>query len=327
MGQFSRACAPGHPTDHGGAREQAGGPGVRYNEAMKRVAPGPLASASAPLVAALVLVLAPASAFAQAEEPPPPLPPPTPPLVNRQAEPPPAPAAPAPVTTAPPPAPAAAPPVAPARPAEAPPREARPAHRPVPPPRTGFSMAVRTGLGIPMGKVASGSPMYDTFSPQVPLVLDLGGKPDPHLFIGAYLGLAVGGVNGRLSDLCDRTNADCASASFWIGLEAQYLFAPAKKINPWIGYGLGLEGGGVGNTVRNSTTTTTFTGFDFARFSGGFDVRISRVVGIGPLLDLNLGRYSHTTTKIENTTLTDQDIGDKRVHAWLTIGARLVIFP
>lgn len=295
----------GHRDGHSVTSARADSLGVRYNVAMKRAAHALIAS----------LLLLGRSAAAQDDEPAPPLPPPTPPLVTRPVEP-----APAPPHVAP------AKPADAARPAEAPPEHA-PAHRPVPPERTGFAMALRTGLSIPMGKVSSGNPMYDTFSPQVPLLVDLGFKPVPHLFLGAYLGLAVGDVHGRLGAQCDRMNAQCASARVLFGLEAQYQFAPARRYNPWLGYGLGFEGAGVGNTVGHMTTTTVFTGFDFARFSGGFDVRISRVIGVGPLVDLTLGRYTHTSVKLEHTTLADADVDDKRVHGWLTLGGRLVFFP
>src|SRR5689334_11580557 len=85
----------------------------------------------------------------------------------------------------PPPAPAPGTPVAPPPVVTtAPPAAGAPAPEPPrsddgPPAHTGFQLAIRTGVAIPFGKLedAKNGAMSDTFSPQVPFVLDIGGKP------------------------------------------------------------------------------------------------------------------------------------------------------
>jgi hypothetical protein len=66
----------------------------------------------------------------------------------------------------------------------------------VPQARTGFQLALRTGYMVPFGQAtgAPGDTMGNTFSGQVPLIVDIGGKLTPNVFLGGYLGLGFGGT-------------------------------------------------------------------------------------------------------------------------------------
>jgi hypothetical protein len=57
-------------------------------------------------------------------------------------------------------------------------------------------MALRTGYSVPLGSVTENLSMSDSVSGQVPILIDIGGKPIPNLFVGGYLGLGFGGVAG-----------------------------------------------------------------------------------------------------------------------------------
>src|SRR4051794_2710215 len=77
----------------------------------------------------------------------------------------------------------------------------------VPPAHVGFQLGIRTGYALPMGKAtASGAGMSDLFSGQVPLFVEIGGKPSPNVFIGGYLGLGFGGSADKA---CDRSGVSC----------------------------------------------------------------------------------------------------------------------
>ncbi len=230
-----------------------------------------------------------------------------------------------------PPATPPPPPIVYTPPASPDPTETSPAEdaaRPVPPARTGFQMALRTGYMVPLGN-ASGAPgdsMGNTFSGQVPLLVDLGGKPDPHLFLGGYIGIGVGGTSGLTSDRCSAGNITCVTATFRLGLELQVHLAPAASVNPWLGYGIGLESTALSASGGGGSGSVGVTGWELAHLMAGVDFRVSRKVGIGPVLDFSLGKYTHETQTV-NGTDSGGDLPNTAMHEWLMLGVRVVFFP
>lgn len=197
-----------------------------------------------------------------------------------------------------------------------------------PPPHSGFQMALRTGLGLPFGNT-SGAPNdgYSRLvSAQVPLMLDIGGKLSPHVFLGGYLGLGFGGVGSDLDAVCASNSASCLHASFRIGAQLQYNVAPAAKVNPWVGYGIGIESSGVGSRTSAGQSSAAVAGFELARLMAGVDFRLASGIGVGPFVDLTLGRYSSASID-DGSGAESFDIQDKAFHSWLTLGARFVLFP
>lgn len=198
-----------------------------------------------------------------------------------------------------------------------------------PPPRVGFQMAFRTGYSVPMGSImknAAGAggelKMSDVTSGQVPIILDIGGKVIPELFIGGYFGLGFGGTAGQVHDSCKAANESCLGVSAQLGIEAQYHILPAGSANPWLGYGIGFESLALSESHDNATQTTSFGGFQFARLSGGVDFRVNRGFGVGPFIEYSLGQYSSVHSGGQ-----DIDIQNKSGHQWLTFGVRFVLFP
>lgn len=232
------------------------------------------------------------------------------------------PAEPAPATPPPPPPPPVTPPPAAAPPSAlgAPPETQD--HDGAPKARTGFQMAIRTGVQIPFGKFAETQKLDDLAGVQVPLHLELGGKPIPNLFLGGYLGLGVGGAGGALADACQQGGRSCVSASLRIGLEIQYHIAPEAKMNPWLGYGIGIASMGAGT----GDSTVTAAGPEYAHFMAGLDFRLGKAIGIGPFVDFSLGRYTQATVETPRGKV-EGEIDKTALHQWLTLGARLVVFP
>jgi hypothetical protein len=267
-------------------------------------------------------------AAAQAPSEPPPLPPPaqepaTPPATAEPAAPPVA-AEPAPAAAAPPARPLAAARAEPEKDAAAPEAGVDGA----PAAQTGFQLAIRSGVQIPAGSV-SGAPndgMSDVFATQWPVMLEIGGKPITHLFLGAYFGVGVGGAGGALADACTRANATCVAANVRFGVEIQYHGAPDKKTNPWIGYGIGYESSAVSGSGNGNTVTASVVGPEYAHFSAGLDFRLSHTVGLGPVLGLSLGEYNHAKTE-GNGTINEGDIQNTALHEWVSLGLRVVFFP
>lgn len=188
-----------------------------------------------------------------------------------------------------------------------------------PPARTGFQMDIRTGYSVPMGSAQANVDLSNMVSGQVPIFVDIGAKLIPQLFIGGYFGLGIGGAGGTSKDACNANGWDCSAVTVHIGVEAQYHILPAGFVNPWVGYGLGYESLGLATSKNGVTNSTSVGGFEFARFMGGADFRVSRVFGVGPFVDLSMATYSSGSNgaTIQNTA----------THEWLTLGARFVFFP
>jgi len=190
-------------------------------------------------------------------------------------------------------------------------------------------MALRTGISIPMGKAegGSGGDMSNSFAWQVPLFVEIGGKPNRFLFIGGYLGLGFGGTAGDLQAICSSSGTNCTAISVRGGFEIQYHIVPDGTANPWIGYGIGYESSGVSMTSGGQTGSISDNGFEFANFMGGIDFRLSRTFGIGPFLSLSIGQYRKFRSEILGRATLEGDITDKATHEWLSAGARFVFFP
>jgi hypothetical protein len=206
---------------------------------------------------------------------------------------------------------------------------------PVPPPlgHRGFQMAFRTGAAFPLGSAKDADPedatlpggaskLSDLVSLQVPVTLDIGGKPNKFVFIGGYVSFGFGLAAGALSRTCDALDRDCRSASFRIGAQIHYEIAPDDFLNPWLGYGLGYTSLVVGDDGQK----TTFRGFDFGHFMAGLDLRISRTVGIGPFVDFTVGKYASRVLETQGRTI-DGDIDGRAFHYWVTVGPRFVFLP
>jgi hypothetical protein len=232
----------------------------------------------------------------------------------------------------PPPAPPASAPVAPPPPvvsatttsnAEVPTRDpAAP-----PPARRGFQMALRPGIAVPLGSAQKNVSQSDVFGSQFAVAADLGVKLNENFFVGGYIGLGFGGAGGVTADQCDAAKASCSALSARIGAQVHYHLIPQGKINPWVGYGIGFESSGTSRTVNGLAVSTTRTGFEVAHLMGGADFRISKDFGVGPVVDFSIGRYSKASVSGLSAAAGSNDITDGAWHEWLTLGARLTIFP
>lgn len=196
--------------------------------------------------------------------------------------------------------------------------------------RVGFQMDIRTGYSIPSGDVAKtigtneSVKMSDWASGQVPLVVDIGAKVIPMLFVGGYFGFGFGGPAGQLETACNEDGGSCLAVGVRLGAEAQVHFIPAGDVNPWLGYGIGYESLSFSRSGGASSDNDSFTlsGWEYAHFMGGVDFRLSRVVGLGPFVDYSLGQYGSASDGDVSV-----DIPNTSLHSWLTLGVRVVFFP
>ncbi len=206
-----------------------------------------------------------------------------------------------------------------------------PAPRDEPPPASAFfQLAFRIGAAVPAGSVSSaqGDSMSNAFGVEVPLLLELGIKVHPLIFLGAYGGLQVGSTASYFSSqqACS-SQRSCLGSDWTVGLEMQVHLRPAERFNPWVGYGIGYEAASAWATGGGLPAVgDSYTGLQLARIAAGLDVRLSRYFGIGPFVGLDFGIYSQEHIQTATTT-TDQSIPSTALHEWITFGARGVLFP
>jgi len=168
--------------------------------------------------------------------------------------------------------------------------------------------------------------MSNTFSGEVPLLVDIGWKPLPALFVGAYAGIGFGGAAGTSGQICDQDDITCITLSLRGGIEAQYHFIPNGWMNPWVGYGIGIESTAFSGSNGATTYSVAAAGWELGHFMAGLDFRLSRAIGIGPMVDFSVGQYSALAVNL-NGQSSSSSIANRALHEWLFVGARLVVFP
>lgn len=194
--------------------------------------------------------------------------------------------------------------------------------------RVGFQMALRSGFALPLGKATGGEggDMTDLTKGQVPVIVELGGKVVPNLFLGGYLGLSGGLAAGEADDLCDAGDYDCYVTGIRAGLQGHFQLNPHGTMNPWIGYGIGYES--LRLTISGDEDgSVSRSGPEYARVMGGLDFRFSRGFGFGPFVDVSIGKYTSYTNDLPGEDKDEGDIPQTATHEWVTVGARFVFFP
>src|SRR5690606_23072304 len=132
---------------------------------------------------------------------------------------------------------------------------------------------------------------------------------------------------------CDDDDADlendvsCNAVGVRLGAQVQYHFRPNQLTNPWVGYGIGFESMGqyLDDRERGYSERTTASGITFAKLDGGIDFRLG--VGLGFYTELAFGRFTSSSTYINDSQTFSGKTKDRAVHVWTTLGFRLVIFP
>lgn len=198
-------------------------------------------------------------------------------------------------------------------------------------------MAIRTGVAFPSGKAtaAPGDSLARRYSTQWPLHLDMGAKVTEHVNVGGYFTMAFGaeGNDRAIEDYCNDDDSNfendisCSSYGVRFGVQAQYHFLPDQVTNPWLGYGIGIESATqrLLDEPRGYDEQTTATGITYAKLDAGLDLRLA--VGLGLYAEAAIGRFNDSSTQINGQEVHEGKIDERAWHTWLTMGARLVIFP
>lgn len=142
-------------------------------------------------------------------------------------------------------------------------------------PTKAFELSVGTGYTQGFGNLQSGVAMKDVITPGFAVDLGLGYRIDPHWMVGLagqyqeFVAERSSGARGLTADLA-----------------AAYHFSPYMRVDPWLqlasGYRLLWE------TQPDPTPNLLSHGFELAKLTLGFDIRVDKDVAIAPVIGADL---------------------------------------
>ena len=192
-----------------------------------------------------------------------------------------------------------------------------------------FEAGVRTGIGIPLGKVNDESDLNDVAALQIPLQLDVGVRLFSNLFLGAYVQYGIAFVSDDVAacDDSDLVDIDCSSSDVRLGIQAHYHFMPRKSLDPWVGLGFGYEWANLSFEAGNADVSVTVAGFEFFSLQFGLDIAVSKHFRVGPFLSFSLAQFDDATVDCSGVNVCHggvyADVENKALHEWLMLGVRL----
>jgi hypothetical protein len=181
------------------------------------------------------------------------------------------------------------------------------------PSATGVQIGLRTGYSIPLGDIDGSASMSDVTTGHLPLQLDVGYRTG-NLVVGGYLSYGFGRVAGATKDLCDFAGTSCSTRTFRLGGQLLFLLDSAPgHARPWLGVGLGYDS----IQANLGSEDLTAKGAEVP-FQGGIDWPLGTGGAFGIFGSLGLGRY----TTLDSSAGGSGEIGETKMHSWLTLGLR-----
>jgi hypothetical protein len=188
--------------------------------------------------------------------------------------------------------------------------------------KTSFEAGVRAGVAFPVGDLAQNSSLSNTISWSAPIQVEAGARIGP-AFVGGYFSYAF----GKLGSNIDCGTASCSLGDVRVGFEVLWHFAPAAKVDPWAGLGLGYEWLTLSGSAGGTSASGTVRGFEFLNVQAGVDFVAGRVFRIGPFVMATLSQYGTGSVSVTGagggTTGGEGDIMNKTLHSWISVGLRL----
>jgi len=197
---------------------------------------------------------------------------------------------------------------------------------PAPVRAAGVVLGLGAGVAVPLGRIGGTFPpstLSDEVSLALPLRLEVGVPVVPGLLVGLYGQYAPAKLSERAplrSGACAGFGASCSGASDRrLGLALE--FRPAAARGAWIGAAVGYEWLRYGIRDTSGAGSLGYRGWE-ATLQGGADFAIAPGWSLGPVAGVTLGRFDVAWVSQGGETVSGS-IAQKRLHGWLTLGARL----
>jgi hypothetical protein len=166
-------------------------------------------------------------------------------------------------------------------------------------------------------------------SGEIPLWVDVGYRLTPHVYAGAYFHYDVAVPNngtlcgGEVYGYPLGNLSDCSGSDVVFGVEARYHLSPTRRVDPWLGAGLGYEIFSFHETfyVANEAAPLSLgVSGVLAHLEMGADYKVTSGLGIGPFAVLGLGMFTSCSFDWDNTT--GCSLPNPGLHELLTFGLR-----
>jgi hypothetical protein len=188
---------------------------------------------------------------------------------------------------------------------------------------TGFSLRLRTGIGLPAGKVDGEHKLSDTYGVLVPFDLEAGYWVLPRLFVGAR------GAFGILTVAEEACGAplECSAYDVRFGAGVEYRFDVGGPFRKWASLGLGWEITRFGISANGGSASRVDSGPEYLRAEFGGDFPLGSELGVGPFIAASLGEYRTATLNQADGSSTTYSIEETEFHEWFLLGVRGVWTP
>lgn len=195
--------------------------------------------------------------------------------------------------------------------------------------RAQFTLGARAGYAFGWGSVGGALSTGDWLKSQVPLQVDGLYRVNPRLALGAYFSYGFAQTGGDASDVCGLPGTDCSASVRRFGVQGTFSLDPHGRIEPWLGANIGYEWSTLEDTDPTGTVKTEFKGWEYLGLQGGADWRLGASVAVGPFLHASIGRYGEGDLSGSSSIVGERfgtsggSLDDKKLHGWITIGARV----
>jgi len=198
---------------------------------------------------------------------------------------------------------------------------------------THFEVALRVGIGVPLGSAyqqldGTDVSLGDWSSITIPVQLDLGVRLGGSWFLGGYFsyGFAGSAKASFNAFTCGSGDVSCSPKTLRFGGQVHWHPLGNVSTDPWIGIGSGYEKVSLGVSDPSGDGSLDISGWEFANLQLGIDFALGSAVKIGPWVSFSVGQYSSAGGSSGGSGAS-VDITNKTVHEWFMGGVRLVILP
>jgi hypothetical protein len=175
---------------------------------------------------------------------------------------------------------------------------------------SGPELSLAAGWGDPHGQRDSDTDLARLVVGQVPFEASAGFRSSFGLSVFAQA--RYGAVIGR------DCSSSCSGSVTRLGLGLEYHFTPEDRVDHYVGLGAGYEW----LAFDAGDARLRYRGPEWLSLSFGEEFSIGPV-GIGPLLSLALGRFTHQHTHIPPLPPLEGPIEKPAVHVWMLLGVRV----
>ena len=189
-----------------------------------------------------------------------------------------------------------------------------------------LELAVRAGIALPAGQTVQRTDVSSAVSNTLPLIVEVGYRVHLNVLVAARAQYAFANVRNTTEGCAGA--ASCGGSNIALGAEGIYWFLPTQRFVPWAGLGFGYEWlnseQATVNSIQRSMSSATLRGVQ-GLVQGGVEVRLSRIVKLGPFVEAQIGRYANASLTItQDTTMMSSDaaITKSAWHEWILFGVR-----